>query len=497
MTLEDAISEIHQLRQSLAERDHEIDKLQRLLKQAQKNLYGRKSEKLSKESTQEPLFTFQHEPEQQPLENVTEVPAHTRRTSKREKELPSDLPRERIEYDLEDKLCKGCGSEMSVIGEEKTEILEHVPAQFTVIEHVRLKRACGCCKTGVFTPKLPPTVQPLERAQPGPGLLAHIILSKYMDHLPLYRQEQMFARQRIELSRQKMCDWIASASELLFPLWQEQKREMLALPYLQADETTIKVQDHEEKDGGLHTGYFWTLHSPEKKLVSFEYYESRAGECAKELFAGFSGTAQTDYYAGYNKVLLPGTVRRLACLAHVRRKFIEAQSSGRSECGRVLELIAKLYHIENQSKGLAPPDRKAAREKHARDILQKLRAYLLELQTKTLPRAPLAEALSYALSQWDAIELYLEDGTFEIDNNGVERQIRPIAIGRKNYLFAGSHEGARRAAILYSLLATCKLHKINAFEWLRDVLVRVHDRNSKLKDLLPHRWTPANSLKHS
>lgn len=490
--LEDAFTEIHQLKGQLAKRDHEIDKLHHLLSQARKNLYGQKSEKLPKESKQEALFSFNVEPEQKPLEKLVEIASHTRRVAKARRELPDDIERERIEYDIEEKLCSCCGKEMPVIGEEKTEQLEYIPAKFKVLEHVRLKRACPTCKTGVYIPILPPTVQPLERAQPGPGLIAHILISKYLDHLPLYRQEQMFARYRIDLPRQRMCDWIAGACELLSPLWKALKQELLSLNYLQADETTIKVQDHEEKDGHLHTGYFWSLLSPVIKVAIFQYYESRAGACAADLLDGFAGVLQTDLYAGYNQVVLPGTVQRLACLAHVRRKFVEAQPSAQKECARVLELIAKLYHFESDWKSLAPPERTTRRHKHAKEVLAKLHAYLLDLQQRTLPRAVLAEALNYTLGQWPEVERYLQDGRYEIDNNPVERQIRPIAIGRKNYLFAGSHQGAQNAAIIYSLFATCKLHKVNPFNWLKDVLPRLSDRKSKLEDLLPHRWQPAS-----
>jgi len=314
------------------------------------------------------------------------------------------------------------------------------------------------------------------------------MVSKYVDHLPLFRQEAMFARQGISIARARMCDWIAAVCELLKPLYEALRLELIALSYLQANETTIKVQDPEHPKHIL-TGYFWGIHAPPERLAYFEYYATRGSDAAKELLKDFKGTVQTDLYAGYNPVLLPGTVVRLACMAHVRRKFIETQSVAKNQCRKVLQLIAELYEIEKRIKHASVSERKVTREKKSAPLLEELKTYLLELKQTTLPKHALMKALDYALSQWEEIARYTQNGIFDIDNNAMERDIRPIAIGRKNYLFAGSHDGAKRAAMLYSFFACCKLHKVNAFDWLKDVMVRVQfDKSVSARDLLPHRW---------
>lgn len=497
MTLEEALSNLEsarfenlQLKAQVAARDHEIDKLHRLLKQAKDNLYGKKSEKLPKDSTQVPLFSFKEEPRKQELEKVSEVKAHTRRTSKPRKPLPDDLEREEVIYDLEDKNCPHCGKEMPALEPEKTEQLEYFPAHYKIIEHIRIKRACPCCKQGVYVAKLPPSVQPLYRSQPGPGLLSYIAVSKFNDHLPLNRLESVFERDRIDIPRQRMCDWMAKSAETLLPLARRVQELITSKHYFQADETSIEVQE-DGKPGKLHTGYFWAmLGVGPPSLVAYHYAEGRAGEVPKELFKGKKATIQTDAYAGYNTVFLPNGCRRLACMAHIRRKFIKAQDSAESDCTRVLTIIGALYHIEAKLKGEKPEDRRRIRLKKSFPELKRLYRLVRELKRKTLPESELAKALNYAWEQRREVLRLLKDGSFEIDNNAIERMMRPIAIGRKNYLFAGSHDGARTAAVFYTLINTCRLNKVNPFEYLKDVFVRIH-QPGRLDNLLPHNWKPA------
>jgi len=471
----------------LVERDHEIDKLHHLLIQARKNLFGKKSEKLSS-ANQTELFSFAApavEEEASSEAAVIEVPSHTRKVRKK-RELPGDIERERIEYDIPDPRCPCCQKEMPVIGEETSEELEFIPAQFKVLEHVRFKRACGTCKNGVYTPTLPPEVKPLERRAAGAGLVAQILVSKYQDHQPLYRQEQIFARHGITIPRRLMCGWVEGAVELLMPLYEELKKELLQESYLQADETGLKVQDPEVK-GKLHQGYLWGMLSPSNKVL-FHYAESRAGEVPRELFKDFRGAIQTDAYAGYNKVYIPDRCRRVACLAHIRRKFIESEASAKAKSGKILGLIAELYKLERKFKDDPPEERMRRRKKKSFPIFKKLYRLLRALKKETLPQAAFQKALSYAYDQRYAMLAVLRDGRFEIDNNLIENQMRPVALGRKNYLFAGSHDGAKRAAVIYSLLGTCKLNGVNPFNWLRDVLRRVHSKGTTAAELLPQRW---------
>jgi len=469
-----------QLLSALFDAKLEVNRLQEILGKANKNLYGSKSEKLGEQE----LFAFAPEVEAEP---VSEITTPVKRTRKK-RELPNTIPRERIEYDLESPLCPCCDREMAIIGEELSEELEFIPAQFKVIEHVRIKRACGTCKNGVYVPSLPPEVKPLERRQAGAGLLSQILISKYQDHSPLYRQEQIFNRHGINLPRKLLCGWVAGAAELLMPIYEALKTELLDENYLQADETHLKVQDPEVQ-GKLHTGYLWSILGPPNRVI-FHYADSRAGEVPRELLKGFKGRLQTDAYAGYNKVFIPESCERIACMAHLRRKFIEARSSAKNSADKVISLIADLYKLERSIKDCSSEERLKRRKKRAFYTLKKLYRTIKQQRKSTLPESAYAKALNYAWEQRIPMLQYLRDGRYEIDNNLIENQMRPIALGRKNYLFAGSHEGARRAAVIYSILQTCKLNQVNPFDYLSDVFRRIHTRGVTLYSLLPQNWKP-------
>jgi transposase len=476
----------------LIEKDQEIAKLQRHICNMNKARFGARSEKLEAVTTEQLSLLSNGEV---PAPEVTTppvkltVPAHTR--SARVKRDLSKLPHNRIEHLPESTTCACCGLELVRIGEDVSTVLEYEPAKLYVNEHVRGRYACTKCKDGVHQAELP-AVKPLYRSLAGVGLLTYVLIAKYVDHLPLHRLEQIFARNGLQIPRRNLCDWVGGVvDQYLERLWVALKKEMLKLNYLQGDETTLKVQDG-ETPGKCHLGYLWGMVSPERKFVLFEYAPGRAGEVAKEIFDGLEGFLQTDAYAGYNAVGLPDKVVRVACLAHVRRRFIEAEKSCSKESTTILTLIAELYKLEKSMVGLDPPERLAERAKHSKPVLKKLEVYLRQLKDRTLPKAPLMEAINYALNQWAEIERIFDDGRFHLDNNMIEREMRPIAVGRKNYLFAGSHEGAKRAAIIYSLFATARLHKVNPQEWLKDVLTRMLD--SKVPDVaqfLPHNWIKA------
>ncbi len=484
---------------ALLERDNEIEKqnleiekLHHLLIQAKKNLYGRSSEKLEVVNGQI-LFSFAEEPKEEPLAEsqpeeteVIEVPCHTRK-KRTKKEFPEDIERERIEYDLESISCPCCGNDMAVIGEEKSEELEFIPARFKILEHIKIKRACSSCKSGVYTAALPPEVKPLERRAAGAGLLAQIMVSKYCDHHPLFRQEQIFKRHGIILPRKLLCGWVAGAAELLMIIYEKLIEVVLSNNYVQADETTLKVQDHTIA-GKLHTGYLWAVLAP-PNLVYFHYAESRAGEVPKDMFKDFCGKVQTDAYAGYNPVFLPGKCKRIGCMAHVRRKFIEVErSSKRAGCQKILKLISQLYKIERAIKTLTPEERYQQRLKKSFILMRKLYETIRHEKKYALPESPYYKALRYAWEQSIPMLQVLRDGRYELDNNLIENQMRPVALGRKNYLFAGSHEGAKRAAVLYSLINSCKLNGIDPYHYLSDVLRRIHTPGVKIEELLPHTW---------
>lgn len=342
---------------------------------------------------------------------------------------------------------------------------------------------------------LPPEVQPIERGRPGIGLLVYIIVSKYCNHLPLNRLEQMFAREGVDVARQRMCDWLREMAEQLKPLAAAILKLLLERDYLQADETTIKVQ-LAELNQKLHTGYFWATQGP-PNMVYYHYAPTRASEVPKELLEDFNGVLQTDAYAGYNTVYLPNKCYRLACLAHIRRKLLEANGAANKHGTQALKIIQQLYHIEQEAKHLKCEDEQRLSKRH--ELHQQKSAPLLErffsaLQTvkdSYLPKNILRQAAEYGLEQRAEMFRFLDNPRFEIDNNAIERLMRPIAVGRKNYLFAGSHAGAERAAVFYTLINTCRLNRVNPTTYLRDVLRRLNTHPAaRLNELLPFNRKP-------
>lgn len=469
----------------ITDQQREIEKLQHHLLQAKKHLFGTKSERLPADARQEALFTFP-EPATPESTEVT-VPEHRRTIPRGRKPLP-ELPREEFIHEPAETSCPCCDKPLEEIGRETTEILERIPSRLYIQEHIKVKRACPCCKNAVYSGNLPDGVQPLERSRPGPGLLASIIVSKYCDHLPLHRQEEIFLRDGVIVPRQRMCDWIGEVVKILAPLHDVLLCEILQSPYVQADETPIDVQDRSQENNLAH-GYFWAVLKP-PNLVYFRYAASRSKDVANALFKDYRGTVQTDLYAGYNEIYLPDTCQRLACLAHVRRKFVEIEKLASKDSQVVLKLIAQIYKIENDIKKLDAEPKLAMRKTRTAKVLGELHKYLTSWHERTLPRSPIVNAIEYALKQWSEIVRVTESPKFEVDNNGIERQIRPIAVGRKNWLFAGSHDGADRAAVLYSLINSCKLNKVNPFEYIRDVIFRAPGASEdELYQLLPHRWT--------
>ncbi|MBX7143684.1 MAG: IS66 family transposase [Oligoflexia bacterium] len=476
--------------QLFVEKDREILKLQQHLLNANKVRFGTKSEKFSTEEQQK-LFpvTELDEPAQEPLPAIV-VPEHTRK-KRVKRAIPAGTIVTRIEHPPAATQCGCCGGELTQIREEITNILDYVPARFELQEHVRPVMACNHCKgSAPVTTKLPGGVQLIERSPAGVGLLSYILLSKYQDHLPLNRLEGIFARLGFDLPRNRMCDWLGKLAEVLQPLHLAAKQELLKQPYLQADETTVKIQDG-ETEAKCHTGYFWgVLGPPPLNLVYFHYADSRAGEVPKALLTDFRGTLQTDLYAGYNQVYVPEQAVRAGCWAHVRRKFLEIQKlAPKADVNKTLELIARLYHAEPRDK---PPEAvAAARQKHSAPVLEKLRQHLLAWSARTLPSSEVQKAINYALSQWEALSLFANDSAIKLDNNLIENQMRPIALGRKNWLFTSSHEGAMRAAIFFSLINSCRLNKVNTWHYFNDILPRIQSTpRGSMALLLPHRWKP-------
>ena len=416
-----------------------------------------------------------------------QVAAHTRRR-RREFDL-SGLPHHRHESDLppEEKVCGGCGRAKDRIGEDVTRILEHVPSKLEVHEHVRPKYACRYCKDGVSSP--PPPTRPIARGIAGPGLIAQIVVSKFGDHLPLYRLEDILVRHGLHIGRSTLCDWVSAAAVLLEPLYQLQKQLVLRSPVMWTDDTPVKVMVGGEE--GSRQGRFWTYVGDDEHPYSvYDFTMSRSRDGPQQFLRTFRGYLHADAYAGYDAVYLGSgsQIVEVACWAHARRKFFDARSNYPREAHQVLEWIRQLYDIEDRARPLSVDARRELRQLEAEPVLDKLEAYLDTLASTVLPKSALAKAVTYARNQWSALRCYTTDGRLTIDNNVSERTLRHQAIGRKNWLFLGSENAGPRAAVLYTILTGAKRHRIEPWAYLRELLVRTHAADSQLDKMLPDRW---------
>jgi transposase len=362
-----------------------------------------------------------------------------------------------------------------------------VPARLKVNVYIRPKHADPKHEErGVVIAPMPD--RPIDKGIAEAGLLASVVVEKYADHLPLYRQAQRFSRQGVTIPESTLGDWVAGVGILLEPLAAALRREVFESGYVQADETPIAVQDRTKK-GTTHQGYFWLYHSPPKGLVYVDYQRGRGGEGLAAWLKGYSGALQSDRYGVYLRYDGAPGITGYACWAHARRYFFEAQSNDRDRAKHALGVIQTLYEIERAAREAeaSPDDRQALRRQHATNVLERFKAWLRE--NPGTPKSPWGKAVNYVLGHWEALTRYVDNGLIEIDNNLVENAVRPIALGRKNYLFQGSHEAAGRAAGIYSLLATCKQHGVNPYEWLRDILMKVKTHSGdQLDELLPHSW---------
>ncbi|MDQ6815702.1 MAG: IS66 family transposase [Bacteroidota bacterium] len=400
--------------------------------------------------------------------------------------LPADLPREVVTVEPE-----GDTTNLKKIGEEITEQLDVTPSKFFVRRFVRNKYARPDGQ-GVIIGKLPS--QPIDKCIAGPGLLAQVIIDKYADHLPLYRQEQRFSRVGITLAPSTLCNWKSGVCRLITPLYDAMVKEVLQTSYLHVDETTIKVLDQDKK-GTTHRGYFWVYHNSHKKIVIFDYRKGRDREGPSEILKAFKGHLQVDGYQVYEDFGSRECIILLHCMAHARRKFSEALNNDKVRSEYVLKYMQQLYALEEHARNskMNFDEIYQLRQQQAVPILEHLGKWMKEAYTQVTPRSSIGKALAYSIERWEGLCCYTTNGMLHIDNNPVENSIRPIAIGRKNYLFAGSHEAAQESAMIYSLLGTCKMHNINPWEWLKDVLTRLPDHPiNQIKELLPHNWKPLN-----
>jgi transposase len=479
----------------------------------QKQAFGKSSEKIEREIAQlelalEDLLIAAAEQRDEPLEE-DELPAADTGTAevklRRRPRVSEETPRDRRELDP-GTCCPDCGGDLRVVGEDVSELLDMVAAQMKVIQIARVKKSCRRCER-IVQPAAPS--RPIPGSMAGPGLLAQVLVSKFDDHVPLYRQSEIYARMGADVPDSTLLDWCGRAMKVLTPIIDRIEAEVMAAPILHADDTPIRVLDRSRRDRGLGKGVkqgrVWAYVSDQRPWagtappgVVYRFSADRKGEHPRQHLRGSSGILQADAYAGFGKLYErradgSSQFREAACWAHLRRDFHDVWEATKSEIAReALDRIGKLYDVERQIAGQPAELRKAARQQHSKAMVDGFKAWA-EAQLARIPgKGDLAKAFRYGLSRWPSFELFLEDGRIGIDNNPAERAMRPIGIGRRNWLFAGSDSGGETLARAMTLIETAKMSGLDPQAWLADVLDRIHDHKiNRLDELLPWNWKPA------
>lgn len=485
-------------RQLEAERERHAAEMKAAIAALLRRYYGPRSERFDPRQ----LFLFgQHvdtaQLDQDSVEDESGEQLVTRRIKKRHKhgrqQLPEHLERIEIEHDLDDKACPACGNERCRIGQEVSEQLEYFPASFKVLRHVRHKYACARCDHDGYNPNIataekPP--QPIDKGLPGPSLLAYVITSKLGDHLPLYRLERIFERQQVHIARSTMCAWMRCAGELVTPLVELMTERVRQSKVIHTDDTTVPIQSPGAKQ--CRKGRVWCYLGDEvNPYIVYDYTPSRSRDGPAKWLTGYEGYLQADAYGGYDGVFHTQNVTEVACWAHARRKFYDAQDSDEQRAAQMLSLIAELYAVEREAKDADDATRFALRQERSVPILDRIKTWLDAESRRAgiLPRSPMATAITYAQNQWQALCTYATYGFLSIDNNASERALKRVAIGRKNWLFAGNDAAAENHARLWSLIASCERHKVDPQQYLTSVLAKIGTTpREELSQFLPDAW---------
>ena len=477
MSLQEALKENNDLKQENAHLKSELDRMKKLI-------FGSKKERFTSEENplQLSLFNTGEEAKMEIPASDKQRITYERKTPKLHpgrNEIPDHLPVQEVVIEPEEDTTG-----LVKIGEVRTETLEYTPASLVKKITIRPKYAKRDGE-GVLIGKLPS--RPIEKGIAEASLLAHIIVSKLVDHLPFYRQIEIFKRDfRWEVNSSTINDWFVSCCTLIKPLYELLEFQVLKSGYIQADESPIRVLD-KDKEGSSHQGYMWVFHNPELKTVLFKYSKGRGDQLVRELLQGYEGIVQCDGYAAYDKLpIINPKIKLAGCMAHVRRKFYEAQANDKQRSEYALAKIQKIYALEKIAKELDHDQRKQYRNDQVRPILNDMKSFAEKASLEVTPKSQIGKAVGYLLSQMHKMESILDHGNVEMDNNLIENKIRPLALGRKNYMFAGSHDGANRLAMMYSFMATCKANGINPYEWLKETLEQIADSKlSNLNKMLP------------
>lgn len=496
-------STIDQLQRELAQAKHFVDQLLR-------SRYGPRSERV--DPNQLSMFEAGESDDTTPVATVMPEDAaslvvreHLRRGGGRGR-LPDHLPREVVDHDLGEveKLCPCCGEMRQRIGCETSEQLEFVPAVLKVIEHRRWKYACRRCEEQVVIAPVPD--KPIAKGLPGPGLLSSVVVSKYADHLPLYRLEDVFARSGVDLSRSTLCRWAMQAAAILEPVYQAMIERVRSSDSIHTDDTPVPVLDASLPK--TRTARFWVYCGDwRNRFTVYDYTTSRKRDGPAGFLKNFTGYLHADAFAGYDGIYAAGSVRQVLCWAHARRKFYDARTVQPEVAHIALAYIARLYRVERDAKEMISADglksdqawlawyqrRFELRQQHSLPLLGEFRQWLQATEHCVLPKSPVGQALQYVLPRWDGLIRYCENGALSIDNNLSERMVRPVAIGRKNYLFMGSDNGGKTAAILYSIVASAKANQVEPFAYVRDLLSQLSGCSPpEVAALLPDAWLVAH-----